>query len=221
MDYLPCEIIETADEVDAAVIWLHGLGANGHDFVPIIPELRLPKEYKIRFVFPHAPSIPVTINAGMVMPAWYDILDMSFERQINYEQINASAQAVDQLIERERSRGIESERIVLAGFSQGGAVVYQSALSYPHTLGGLMTLSTYFPTYDQIKLSDANKNLDIHVFHGVIDNVVPEALGKMAVDRLQSMGLAPEYKSYPVEHGVHPDEVKDISNWLQKLLRPK
>jgi len=153
MTYLPCETIETSNNPDAAVIWLHGLGANGHDFVPIVPQLRLPSEFKVRFIFPHAPSIPVTINGGMVMPAWYDILSLEAGRKTNPDQIEASAAAVIALLERERSRGIASERIVLAGFSQGGAVVYQAALAYENRLAGLMAMSTYFPTHETVHAS--------------------------------------------------------------------
>jgi len=150
MDYLPCEIIETRANPDSAVIWLHGLGADGHDFVPIVPELQLPDSMGVRFVFPHAPSIPITINGGMVMPAWYDIMAMSMEREIDTQQIMASADAVVALIEREIAQGIGSDRIVLAGFSQGGAVCYQAALAYNKPLAGLMAMSTYFATHKTI-----------------------------------------------------------------------
>lgn len=221
MGLLPCETLEVGLEADAAVIWLHGLGANGHDFVPVVPELRLPDEFGVRFIFPHAPSISVTINGGMVMPAWYDILAMSFEREIDYDQIMKSSAAVEALIEREIERGIPSERIVLAGFSQGGAVVYETALSYSKPLAGLMTLSTYYATYQTTQRHAANAHLPIHVFHGTNDGVVPEPLGRKAVGLLSSMGYEPLYKTYPMDHSVHPQQIRDISNWLQKVLAPK
>ncbi len=218
MTYLPCEIVETSDTIDSAVIWLHGLGANGHDFVPIVPELKLPESLGIRFVFPHAPSIAVTINGGMVMPAWYDIFEMSLERKIDTAQILASSAAIHQLIEREISNGIASERIILAGFSQGGAVCYQAALSYDKPLAGLMTMSTYFATDKSVTVNAANRALPIEIFHGTHDPVVPEALGRHAVAALQSKNFTPQYKTYPMEHAVCPQQINDISQWLQQRL---
>jgi len=172
----------------------------------------------IRFVFPHAPSIPITINGGMVMPAWYDILAMSMEREIDTQQIMASADAVIALIEREISQGIHSDRIVLAGFSQGGAVCYQAALSYNKPLAGLMAMSTYFATHQTIVPSSANKSIPIHLFHGTQDPMVPEAMGKQALEVLKLLGHDPAYKNYPMEHAVHPQEIQDISVWLQQVL---
>jgi phospholipase/carboxylesterase len=218
MAYLPCEIVETQSEVSASVIWLHGLGASGHDFVPIVPELKLPASLGVRFVFPHAPAIPVTINGGMVMPAWYDILAMDIEREIDNTQIMASADAVKALIAREIAAGVPSERIVLAGFSQGGAVCYQAALSYHKPLAGLMCLSTYFATYKTLVADPANKEIPIHLFHGSRDAMVPEQLGKMAIESLSLLGHEALYKSYPMDHEVCPQEIADISAWLQSVL---
>ncbi len=218
MSYLPCEIIETQPKVDAAVIWLHGLGASGHDFVPIVPELQLPDHMGVRFIFPHAPSIPITINNGAVMPGWYDILAMDTEREIDVDQIMLSAQAVVDLIEREISQGIASNRIVLAGFSQGGAVVYQAALSYNKPLAGLMAMSTYFATYKTLVAAEANKQIPIHIFHGSHDLMVPEIMAKRALEALNGLGHEPVYKQYPMGHEVHPQEIDDISAWLQQLL---
>ncbi len=220
MTYLPCEIIETSDTVNAAVIWLHGLGASGHDFVPIIPELRLPESTGIRFVFPHAPSIPVTINGGMAMPAWYDILAMDLERTIDEAQILASAKAVIDLVEREIAAGIPSERIVLAGFSQGGAVAYQAALSYDKPLAGLMALSTYFATAKTLQPAAANQNIPIQLFHGTQDPVVPEAMAQQALAALKALNHNPGFKTYPMQHEVCLEEVQDISAWLQQVLAP-
>ncbi|MFT5580556.1 MAG: phospholipase/carboxylesterase [Paraglaciecola psychrophila] len=218
MTYLPCETVETGNNADAAVIWLHGLGANGHDFVPIVPQLRLPATLNVRFIFPHAPSIPVTINGGMVMPAWYDILSLEGGRKTSPDQIEASAAAVIELVERERSRGIASERIVLAGFSQGGAVVYQAALAYHNRLAGLMTMSTYFPTHETVQASAANAALPIHIFHGDQDQMVTLSMGQHALDTLKGMGHEPAFKTYAMGHEVHPQEIDDISAWLQQIL---
>lgn len=215
---LPAVEIEPGNEADAAVIWLHGLGASGHDFEPIVPELRLPDTLAIRFVFPHAPSIPVTINGGMVMPAWYDILSMEFGREIDEQQIRQSATAVSRLIDREIERGIDSQRIIVAGFSQGGAVALHAALSYPKPLAGLMGLSCYFPTHKSLTPHAANKELPIHLFHGIYDPMVPQALGQHALEVLKSWGYQPLYETYPMEHAVCPDEIVAISRWLQQRL---
>lgn len=216
---LKCEIIEPKGTADAAVIWLHGLGANGHDFVPVVPQLGLPADHTVRFVFPHAPEIPVTINGGMVMPAWYDILAMSIDREIDIDQIKSSAAAVRDLIQRELDAGIPSERIVLAGFSQGGAVVYHTALSYPQQLAGLMTMSTYFPAPEEVQTSAENKALPIHIFHGTQDPVVPESLGHTAQQVLQGMGFKPQYRCYPMQHQVCAEEIVDLGDSLKSWLK--
>lgn len=220
MRLLPFEIIETQPEnIDACVIWLHGLGASGHDFVPVVPELQLPASMAVRFVFPHAPAIAVTINGGMVMPAWYDILAMAgAERQLDTAQLMASVDAVAALIADQREQGIASERIVLAGFSQGGAVAYQLALSYPEPLAGLMTMSTYFPTSETLVPSPTNAALPVHVFHGSRDPMVPEGMGLDSVAALKALGYAPEYKSYAMAHELCLAQIQDISQWLQGVL---
>ena len=218
MPLLPCVEVNPATPADSAVIWLHGLGADGHDFEPLVPELNLPPGLPTRFIFPHAPSIPVTINNGYVMPAWYDIVEMNIDRRIDTTQLEASAQAIQALIKRETDNGIAANRIILAGFSQGGAVGYQAALSYPEKLGGLMALSTYFATHDTIALHPANAALPIGIFHGTMDPVVPEPLGQKALALLQAQGYSPDYKTYPMEHSVCPQQVGDISLWLQKIL---
>jgi phospholipase/carboxylesterase len=218
MSYLPCLEIEPESTATAAVIWLHGLGASGDDFAPIVPELNLPDSLAVRFVFPHAPARPVTINGGMVMPAWYDILSMDIDRKIDTAQILESAEAVQALINREIERGIASDKIIIAGFSQGGAVAYQAALSYPRTLAGLMTLSTYFATSDSLEIDPANQSLPVFVSHGQYDPVVPELLGQRAVEALQEKSFSPEYKTYPMEHEVCFPQIGDISQWLQSCL---
>jgi phospholipase/carboxylesterase len=220
MNLLPCEIVETkATDIDACVIWLHGLGANGHDFVPVVPELHLPDTMRVLFVFPHAPAIPVTINGGMVMPAWYDILAMAgAERQLDTAQLMASVDAIAALIANQREQGIASERIVLAGFSQGGAVAYQLALSYPEPLAGLMAMSTYFPTSETLVASAANATLPIHVFHGSRDSMVPESMGLDSVAALKKRDFAPKYKNYEMGHELCLEQIQDISRWLQGVL---
>lgn len=210
--------IETNKRPDASVIWLHGLGASGDDFVPLVPELGLPSDTGIRFIFPHAPMLPVTINGGMVMPAWYDILEMSIERQVDRAQLEQSARAVLKLVDAEIARGIRSERIILAGFSQGGAVAYEAGLSCPHKLGGLMALSTYFATQDTVQINPANADLPIAVYHGIYDPVVPESLGQQACAKLRELGYSPEYWTYPMEHNVCPAQILEMSEWIQKTL---
>ena len=216
---LKCEVLEPNGTADAAVIWLHGLGASGHDFVPVVPHLGLPAGHGVRFVFPHAPEIPITINGGMVMPGWYDILAMSIERESDLAQIESSSAAVRELIQRELDAGIPSERLVLAGFSQGGAVAYHTALSYPRPLGGLLALSTYFASAREVSLSAANKALPIDIFHGTRDPMVPETMGHTASQILQGMGFAPRYRSYPMQHEVCIEEIEDIGRTLRDWLK--
>lgn len=217
--YLTCVEIEPATAATASVLWLHGLGADGHDFEPIVPELRLPRDAGVRFVFPNAPAIPVTINGGLVMPAWYDILALDIGRHVDEQQLRQSADAVAALVDREIERGIDSRRIVIAGFSQGGAVAYQLALSYPQRLAGLLVLSAYFPTAHSISLHDANRDLPIQVCHGSLDPIVPEELGHQAHQTLLAMGYAPGYETYPIGHNVSPEEIADVSRWLRATLK--
>lgn len=216
--YLPCVEVEPTVEATASVIWLHGLGSNGHDFEALLPELQLPADMPIRFIFPHATSIPVTINGGVVMPAWYDIISLDVARKLNVEQLIDSAQSVIDLVEREISRGIASERIILAGFSQGGAVVYHAALSYSKPLAGLLTLSTYFPTANIIQYSESNRQLPIEIMHGRYDPVVVPKLGEMARDDLIVAGYQPQWRTYSMEHQVCMPEIQDIAQWITARL---
>ena len=216
--YLPCVEVEPTVEATASVIWLHGLGSNGHDFEALLPELQLPADMPIRFIFPHAASIPVTINGGVVMPAWYDIISLDVARKLNVEQLIDSAQSVIDLVEREISRGIASERIILAGFSQGGAVVYHAALSYSEPLAGLLTLSTYFPTANIIQYSESNRQLPIEIMHGRYDPVVVPKLGEMARDDLIVAGYQPQWHTYSMEHQVCMPEIQDIAQWITTRL---
>lgn len=214
-------IIEPANgrPADAAVILLHGLGADGHDFEPLVPALHLPADMALRFVLPHAPSRPVTVNGGMAMPSWYDILEMNLDRRVDEVQLKLSAQRVHALIDEQRAAGIDSRRIVIAGFSQGGAVAYQAALSYPEPLAGLLAMSTYFATAGSIALSPANRELSVEVHHGTHDPVVPETLGREGFERATAMGLAANYRSYPMAHSLCPEQIADIAAWLTQRLR--
>jgi len=201
------------------VIWLHGLGANGHDFEPIIPELNLPTEHNIRFIFPHAPELPVTINAGMMMPAWYDIYSDSFTNHEDEEGIQQSAAAITQLIEHEKQRGIAANKIVLAGFSQGGAIALHTALRHPESLAGVMSLSSYLPLAQQFdnERHKANQHIPIMMCHGSHDPVVAFSLGEDSRYILEQAGYKVSWHTYPMQHSVCPDEITDISQWLQKI----
>lgn len=207
---------ETGKNPTAAVIWLHGLGASGHDFEPVVPELGLPEDAAVRFIFPHAPNLPVTINGGMTMPAWYDIKAMDIDRVVDTEQLKASASAVGKLVEREIERGIPANRIIIAGFSQGGAVAYELGLSYPQRLGGILALSTYFATADTVQRSEANADVPISVYHGTFDPMVPESLGVRSVETLKAMGYEPTYQTFPMEHSVCLEEVQDIGRFIRR-----
>ncbi|WP_296203897.1 alpha/beta hydrolase [Psychrobacter sp. UBA3962] len=219
--YLDCVIVEhnpSNKTIDKSVIWLHGLGANGHDFEPVVPELGLGSEMAVRFVFPHAPQIPVTINGGMVMPAWYDILEMSLNRKVDVEQIQKSAEAIKDLIQREIERGVNPENIVIAGFSQGGAIAYQVALTYPQRLAGLMALSTYLAIDEPSTYTAINKDLPIKIDHGTQDPVVPVVLGQMANESLTNQGYQVEFNTYPMAHQVCLPQIKAIGQWLTNVL---
>ncbi|WP_182405531.1 alpha/beta hydrolase [Psychrobacter sp. GP33] len=219
--YLDAVIVEhnpANKAINRAVIWLHGLGASGHDFEPVVPQLGLADDMAVRFIFPHAPERSVTINGGMVMPAWYDILEMSIERKVDVSQIETSAQQITDLINREIERGIKPEYIVIAGFSQGGAVAYHLALSYPQRLAGLMALSTYFATNETLDYSTSNKDMPILIEHGTYDPVVPVVLGEQAQQLLSAKGYPVEYRTYPMAHQVCMPQIQGIGMWLNKVL---
>lgn len=206
---------------NAAVIWLHGLGADGNDFVPIVGELRLPQSLSVRFVFPHAQPRPVTINNGYVMRAWYDITGLSRGIPEDAAGIRESEQVVRRHIESEAARGIAADRIMIAGFSQGGAVALHTALRYPQRLAGVMALSTYLPLRDSLaaEASAANRDLPILMCHGLRDGVVPAALGSGSRDLLRELGYSVEWQSYPMEHQVCMEEIADIGQWIARTLK--
>ena len=204
----------------AAVIWLHGLGADGFDFVPIVSELRLPASLAVRFIFPHATPRPVTINNGFVMRAWYDIKGFGPERAEDDEGIRESERVVRKYIERQIAQGIAVDKIVIAGFSQGGAIALQTGLRYPQRLAGIMALSTYLPLRASLaqEASAANRDVPILMCHGTHDGIVPPALGEGARDILLGMGYQVDWRSYPMAHQVCLEEVMDISRWLPARL---
>jgi phospholipase/carboxylesterase len=214
----PLETVEAGSgQADAVVVWLHGLGADGYDFYPIVGELGLPDDLAVRFVFPHAPRRPVTLNAGMVMRAWYDVADLTLAgRSHDAEGIEQSAAAVAALLEREEQRGVTSSRIVLAGFSQGGAMATFAGLRYPRRLAGLCALSCYalLPERFEAERHPANHDAPVFLAHGSDDPVVPPAGGRDLRQRLESAGHPVEWHEYPVPHGVHPQEIADVGRWL-------
>ncbi len=208
--------LDTGPNPDASVIWLHGLGADGIDFEPVVPHLKMAGA--TRFIFPHAPSQPVTINGGYVMPAWYDILEMSFGRKVDSVGIGRSRDAIRELIAVERARGIPASRIVLAGFSQGGAMSLDVGLRHEEQLAGLLILSAYLPLPDALEQQTPNWNAPILQCHGTHDMVVPTSLGAEARDALKSQGLAVDWRTYPCPHSLHPTEIDEIGTWLNGLL---
>ena len=212
--------IETGRNPQAAVIWLHGLGADGHDFEPIVPELVRPSERPLRFVFPHAPMRPVTLNGGYVMRAWYDIIAIDRRAAEDGQGIRASQALVTELIRRENARGIPSERIVLAGFSQGGAMALFCGTRYPERLAGIIGLSCYqvLATQFDAERLPANQSTPIFLGHGMQDPVVIPALGEAASRQLQAAGYEVEWHAYSMPHSVCPQEVIDIAAWLRRVL---
>jgi len=223
-DLLESLEIETAPDPRAAVIWMHGLGADGNDFAPIVAELDLIGLAGIRFVFPHAPMQAVTINNGFVMRAWYDVSFGDLEghsRKVDEKGVRASQAAVGQLIARENERGIATRNIALAGFSQGGAIALHTALRYPHRLAGCMALSTYLPLAESLAAEAAPANKDVPIFfaHGTYDPVIPLAMATASRDRLIALGYQVAWHEYPMQHSVCAEEVQAIGLWLQNVLR--
>jgi phospholipase/carboxylesterase len=212
--------IETAPNPQVAVIWLHGLGADGNDFVPLVNELDLAGLPGIRFVFPHAKTMPVTINGGYVMRAWYDITGAELTRREDEGGLRASQRDVEALIAREKARGIPASRIILAGFSQGCAMTLQTGMRHPEKLAGMLCLSGYLPLANVVIDERTQESLDTPIFmaHGTHDNVVPFARARESKDVLVSLGYQVEWHEYMMQHSLCLEEVQDISKWIRKVL---
>ena len=219
-DLLDTVEIETALAPSVSIIWLHGLGADGHDFEPIVPELSLP--LATRFVFPHAPMRAVTINQGAVMRAWYDVRGVGGERREDADGVRASADRIEALLAREKARGIPAGRIVLAGFSQGGAMALHTGLRHAERLAGVLALSCFLPLADSLATEASAANRDVPIFfgHGIHDPLIPLARGRRAHDILVELGWQVAWHEYPMPHSVCAEEVSDIASWLTKVLTP-
>lgn len=217
---LECIEIETGKQPRHSVLWLHGLGADGHDFEPIVPELLRTGWPPLRFVFPHAPVRPITLNGGMRMRGWYDIHGLELMAIEDEAGILASVAGVERLIARERQRGVDSQRILLAGFSQGGAVALASGLTHPERLAGIVALSTYLPIAARIEAQRApiQGGLPVFIGHGAVDPIVPQMLGLAARQRLQAWGHPVDWHSYGMPHSVCAEEIRDLSGWMERHL---
>ncbi|MFW5927392.1 MAG: alpha/beta hydrolase [Wenzhouxiangella sp.] len=211
-------VVETGSAPDHAVIWLHGLGADGHDFEPIVPHLKSAARRPTRFVFPHAPVRPVTINNGMAMRAWYDILGVDIDRDQDLEGILASVAATDRLIDEQLAAGIAPEKLVVAGFSQGGAIALRCALARDHELAGIMGLSTYLVESGRLEQWSGKTARRVPIFmgHGSQDPVVPVELGRRSAERLEQAGFEVEWRTWPMPHAVCAEEIEAIDAWLDR-----
>jgi phospholipase/carboxylesterase len=220
MPLLPAIELATGRDPAGCVIWMHGLGADGNDFVPVVKELGLPETLPLRFVFPHAPMRPITINNGYVMRGWYDILELSaLERRVDETGIRASQAAVEALIAREIERGMSASKIVLAGFSQGGVIALQTGLRYKERLAGIMALSTYLSLAESLpqEASAANRDIPIFLAHGTHDDIIPIQLAHASRDVLTRAGYHVEWHDYRMPHSVSPDEIEHIGAWLRRI----
>lgn len=218
-ELLQCVEIETASQPTASVIWLHGLGADGNDFAGIVPDLQLPADLAVRFVFPHAPYMPISCNNGYVMRAWYDILHFDqISRQADVAGVKASVEMIRALIARENQRGVPSERIILAGFSQGGAIAYTAGTLHPEKLAGIVALSTYLPAPELIQAGLSNQDTPIFAAHGSADPVVGLALGVAAKDTLSGLGFTISWQTWPMQHSVCMPEIQAIGQFIRQRL---
>ena len=213
-------ILNPPSPATACVIWMHGLGADGNDFVPMVPELGLPRDHSVRFIFPNAPTMPVTINGGYVMRAWYDIASAEIEKRADEAGVRKSQLAIAELIADQRAQGIASGRIVLAGFSQGGVIALQTGLRYPEKLGGVMALSTYLACAETlgVEASSSNRQIPILMVHGATDPVIPIALAKLSKARLETHGYKIDWHEYGMPHSVCAEEIEDIAAFLKRVL---
>lgn len=216
LDY---EFTEIGTELEYCVIWMHGLGADGHDFEPIVPELNLPESPGIRFIFPHAHMQPVTINGGFVMRAWYDIIAPDLTARQDHEGIVKSADAVYEIIHEQMEGGFPTNKIILAGFSQGGAMALHIGLRSEDNFAGILALSTYLPLADEVSVPPAAQKNEIPIFmtHGLYDPVIPINAGQISKQRLTELGYQVSWKDYPMEHSVCAEEIVDISKWIKQV----
>jgi phospholipase/carboxylesterase len=218
---LDCIEVNPSGKPAATIIWLHGLGADGHDFEAIVPELRLPDSLPVRFVFPHAPERAVTVNAGIIMRAWFDLIDLNLDaNSADKEQFSESVEMLEALIENELRSGSASDRIVLAGFSQGGAIALHTGLHFPKRLAGILAMSMHLPTIRDrsAALSPANREVPIMMAHGQMDPLIPLARAIETRQELTRLGYAVSWHEYPIQHSVCAEEVADIRAWLLGVL---
>ena len=220
MNLLPSETVLTGENPQYSIIWLHGLGADGHDFVSLVPELKLPKKLAVKFIFPHAPVRAVTLNNGMQMRAWYDLLSLERGKTADEADILKTVKQINRLIQHEVATGISADKIILAGFSQGGVIALHTALRYPKRLAGIMALSTYLPFAENAfrQMSAQQKGLDIFAAHGTQDPVIPVLSWQDYVPKLKAQGFVVDAHEYPMEHSLCLDEVEAISRWIQKVF---
>lgn len=206
-------VLEPEQSAQATVIWMHGLGADGHDFVPVVPHLKLPESLPVRFIFPQAPVQPVTVNNGWPMRAWYDILAMGASRKINEQTLVDSVERISQLVDAQIASGMAANRILLVGFSQGGAVAYQTALTHPEELAGVAALSTYL-AIDPAGQLKRQRDFPVWIAHGNHDDVVPLSLGEHARQRLTELGLRPQWHTWPMAHEVMLEQIEQLGRWI-------
>ena len=219
-ELLPFEIVKTAEKTDYTIIWLHGLGADGNDFVPLVPELKLPKSLAIKFIFPHAPVRPITLNNGYEMRAWFDMFSLDRSNNTDENDLLTTVGWINLFIDQEIESGTASTKILLAGFSQGGVIAFHAGLRYPKKLAGVMALSTYIPFDENLmqQASPEQKGLSIFAAHGMQDPVIPVASWQDYVPKLEQQDFNVEAHSYAMEHSLCAEEIKDISDWLQRVL---
>lgn len=213
-------IIEPRQQHSASIIWLHGLGADGHDFEAIVPELKLSDELGIRFIFPHAPKMPISINGGMSMRAWYDVRNPDLTLQEDSDSIKLSSRLIKTFVEHELDSGIVSNRIILAGFSQGGAIALYTGLRYSQPLAGILALSTYLPLLDNTAsdINSANQSTSILQMHGQFDPIIPISTAKRTYELMQKLGLNIDWKDYPIPHSLCAPQIEVISSWIKQQL---
>ncbi|MEE9310582.1 MAG: alpha/beta fold hydrolase [Cocleimonas sp.] len=220
-ELLPFETVKTAEKTEYTIIWLHGLGADGNDFVPLVPELRLPESLAIKFIFPHAPVRPITLNNGHEMRAWFDMFSLDRSNNTDENDLLTTVGWINQFIDQEIEKGTPSTKIILAGFSQGGVIAFHAGLRYPKKLAGVMALSTYMPFDENLFAQTTNeqKGLPIFAAHGIHDPVIPIASWEDYAPKLKAQKFDVDAHSYPMEHSLCAEEVRDISVWLQKVLQ--